>query len=1081
MSRRPSAPPLPPDVQASPIQPPPDDAETAAVMALSDALAGTPPPSQEARDAETAATLALADALADEPPRPPADAPFGFDGSAANETGVSLCLGDAAVGAPPGGAMSGEWNEFVLYTFYLGFGHHSWRVRLRFSDAARVFPAAARAAKASGAPLPEPPRKTWTLHEKDASVIDERSRALAAYLERVVARADTWALPDVKELFEVSPSTFDDALGPSGKEGYCVVATNAGGVNVFGPSGSRRWVVLKPRYVAFYDASGSDPRAGRGGARGVLVIDATFSFRRHAKDAREVVLDGNGFAGAVCLRFPGRDGERRAAEWAEALEATVKRSREGVACRHGSFAPRRERSARAAFYVGGREYFGALLAAVRGARRSIFLADWRIYPPLLLKRAPDGAPASLEAALAARVAEGVDVYVLLYREFSESLQAKHRSGDHARSLRALSRDGRGRVYVLRHPRHLSAGQVFWSHHEKVCVVDQRVAFVGGMDLCEGRYDDLAHGLRDDCEPHRWPGAEYYQPNAPRNCDDGDDRPRNVDVDRRRTPRLPWQDVAAGVDGGAALDVALHFCARWNHHRVALRRPELPLLLPHSDGPRPGLKARSGTSYDGDSIFEGPACAFIDGTCPLPRDAPVAAAVQVVRSVGRWSLGAERRETSAHAAWCDAIANAERFLYVEQQFWITSLDEDAARWEQSAAPVDGAVAVDGEGELVPIVVPPGFGPGDAFAVPLGGDRVVSVVVPPGCGPGSALQLRTAPVEPANAPGNPATPSRGLLARGAGFVGDVARAAGAAYGDATTAFTSGVRNRVGHALLERLRRAIGNGETFRALVVLPLHPNGRFLDSEEVHGVMQQQFCSVCRGPGSLLGKLAAEFPEVDLDRYVKFCCLRTFQDLDAGPASEMVYVHSKLLVADDAVAIVGSANVNDRSLLGDRDTEVCLVVEDRAAVRDLRLKLLRAHLGMEPLPGHGTPHVDHFDRPHHRKWDDDLDDLDSPRVWQTILDVVALNTQLLEAAFDDVPWDDVATLADAKAALGLSAVSRHVRSPPGTDGWRNEVRAVHNTLSGVKGELCAFPTDFLRGETLAPSLLAKLFVGRRLFQ
>ena len=125
------------------------------------------------------------------------------------------------------------------------------------------------------------------------------------------------------------------------------------------------------------------------------------------------------------------------------------------------------------------------------------------------------------------VAEGVDVYVLLYREFSESLQAKHRSGDHARSLRALSRDGRGRVYVLRHPRHLSAGQVFWSHHEKVCVVDQRVAFVGGMDLCEGRYDDLAHGLRDDCEPHRWPGAEYYQPNAPRTGDDGDDRPRNA--------------------------------------------------------------------------------------------------------------------------------------------------------------------------------------------------------------------------------------------------------------------------------------------------------------------------------------------------------------------------------------------------------------------------------------------------------------------------------------------------------------------------------------------------------------------------
>ena len=81
---------------------------------------------------------------------------------------------------------------------------------------------------------------------------------------------------------------------------------------------------------------------------------------------------------------------------------------------------------------------------------------------------------------------------------------------------------------------------------------------------------------------------------------------------------------------------------------------------------------------------------------------------------------------------------------------------------------------------------------------------------------------------------------------------------------------MRNRVGHALLERIRRAIGDGETFRALLVLPLHPNGRFLGSEEVHAVMQQQFASVCRGPESLLGKLAREFPDVDLDRYVKFC-------------------------------------------------------------------------------------------------------------------------------------------------------------------------------------------------------------------
>ena len=81
---------------------------------------------------------------------------------------------------------------------------------------------------------------------------------------------------------------------------------------------------------------------------------------------------------------------------------------------------------------------------------------------------------------------------------------------------------------------------------------------------------------------------------------------------------------------------------------------------------------------------------------------------------------------------------------------------------------------------------------------------------------------------------------------------------------------MRNRVGRALLGRLRRAIRDGDRFRALLVLPLHPNGNFLDSEEVHAVMQQQFHSVCRGPASLLGRLRDEFPNADLERCYALC-------------------------------------------------------------------------------------------------------------------------------------------------------------------------------------------------------------------
>ena len=44
-------------------------------------------------------------------------------------------------------------------------------------------------------------------------------------------------------------------------------------------------------------------------------------------------------------------------------------------------------------------------------------------------------------------------------------------------------------------------------------------------------------------------------------------------------------------------------------------------------------------------------------------------------------------------------------------------------------------------------------------------------------------------------------------------------------------------------------------------------------------------------------------------------------------TELIYIHSKLLIVDDRRLIIGSANVNDRSLLGNRDTEMAAYVED----------------------------------------------------------------------------------------------------------------------------------------------------------
>lgn len=38
---------------------------------------------------------------------------------------------------------------------------------------------------------------------------------------------------------------------------------------------------------------------------------------------------------------------------------------------------------------------------------------------------------------------------------------------------------------------------------------------------------------------------------------------------------------------------------------------------------------------------------------------------------------------------------------------------------------------------------------------------------------------------------------------------------------------------------------------------------------------------------------------------------------------MIYVHSKLMIVDDEYVLVGSANINQRSLDGTRDTEICI--------------------------------------------------------------------------------------------------------------------------------------------------------------
>lgn len=166
--------------------------------------------------------------------------------------------------------------------------------------------------------------------------------------------------------------------------------------------------------------------------------------------------------------------------------------------------------------IEGSAYLPAVEHAVRSARQRVLIAGWCVTPGFALVR--DEPPVLLRELLA-EVAESVDVRVLLWAGapvpvFKPS-RASVRTG-----LDALVRGTRIKAALDSHERPMHC------HHEKLVVVDDEVAFVGGIDLTNlggDRYDTPEHPARG---------------------------------------RLGWHDVASRLSGPVVADVKSHIAQRW---------------------------------------------------------------------------------------------------------------------------------------------------------------------------------------------------------------------------------------------------------------------------------------------------------------------------------------------------------------------------------------------------------------------------------------------------------------------------------------------------------------------------------------
>ena len=180
----------------------------------------------------------------------------------------------------------------------------------------------------------------------------------------------------------------------------------------------------------------------------------------------------------------------------------------------GDPAPRRGNSLDV--LIDGERALAEIAAAVEGARSHIHIAGWHITPHFALRQ--DRSEIRLRELLA-DLAERVEVRVLLWAGPPLPVFHPHRSD--VRAVREeLMRGTKIRCVLDARERTMHC------HHEKLVIVDDAVAFVGGIDLTS------LGGDRCDGSAHRAQG------------------------------RLGWHDVATKLHGPAVADVADHFRQRW---------------------------------------------------------------------------------------------------------------------------------------------------------------------------------------------------------------------------------------------------------------------------------------------------------------------------------------------------------------------------------------------------------------------------------------------------------------------------------------------------------------------------------------
>lgn len=215
--------------------------------------------------------------------------------------------------------------------------------------------------------------------------------------------------------------------------------------------------------------------------------------------------------------------------------------------------------------------------AISNAKHLIYITGWSVYTEIALvrdaSRPKDGGNITLGELLKKKASEGVRVLMLVWddRTSVSLLKKDGLMATHDEETEKFFQDTE--VHCVLCPRNPDDGgsviqdmqiSTMFTHHQKIVVVDSELpggrgekrrimSFVGGLDLCDGRYDTAFHSLFRTLDTAHH--DDFHQPNF-----------TGADINKGG-PREPWHDIHSRLEGAIAWDVLFNFEQRWEKEVV----------------------------------------------------------------------------------------------------------------------------------------------------------------------------------------------------------------------------------------------------------------------------------------------------------------------------------------------------------------------------------------------------------------------------------------------------------------------------------------------------------------------------------